>query len=145
MEVRSLLLDRLKFFEERSILRAPVRIEKDYPVREPATGRIEDNAPERGDPDPSREDDCGPRGVVVQGKVPLGVRERDLGPEGIDPTLRLNAVSLMRVVTISRSSSGALAIEKARVSPSASVSSGDRRVSSRNWPALKVNPSGFSN
>jgi len=55
LEVRGLRFDRLKFFEECWTLRATVRVEQEYPMREPAIAGIEDNAPERGGSDPPHE------------------------------------------------------------------------------------------
>ena len=57
---------------------------------------------------------------------------------------RLKAVLRMRVVKTNSFAKGGLAMENVRVFPSASVSSGSVRVTSANWPALKLNPAGFS-
>src|ERR1017187_224379 len=56
---------------------------------------------------------------------------------------RLKAVSRMRVMKTNLYAKGALAMENVRVFPSASVSGGAVRVTSANWPALKLNPDGF--
>src|SRR5665213_571231 len=66
-------------------------------------------------------------------------------PIGIVFNPRLNAVSRIRVATIKVSSCGALAIKKLRTFPSESVSEGSSKVISRYWPALNVQPDGFSN
>jgi hypothetical protein len=53
-------------------------------------------------------------------------------------------IGLMRVVNTSRSSNGALAMEKVRTFPSESVSGGFSNVRSADCPRLKSNPTGFS-
>jgi hypothetical protein len=60
------------------------------------------------------------------------------------PCARLKAVSRIRVATRSVSSCGPLAMENARVFPSASVSGGSSKVTSRHWPALNVQFGGLS-
>jgi hypothetical protein len=57
---------------------------------------------------------------------------------------RLKAVLRIRVVNTNSSAKGGLAMENVRVFPSASVSSGSVSVTSADWPALKLNPGGFS-
>jgi len=57
---------------------------------------------------------------------------------------RLKAVSRIRVGNTNSSAKGGLAMEKVRVFPSVSVSSGSVSVTSADWPAVKLNADGFS-
>src|ERR1035437_889566 len=57
---------------------------------------------------------------------------------------RLKAVLRIRVVKTNSFAKGGLAMENVRVFPLASVSGGSVSVISANWPALKLNPDGFS-
>jgi hypothetical protein len=57
---------------------------------------------------------------------------------------RLKADSRIRVVIMISGSSGALAIENVRLLPLASVSGGSISANETYWPALNVNPVGFS-
>jgi hypothetical protein len=83
-------------------------------------------------------------GILCSVKEPIAESIFTTVPSGIFFSERLNAVSRMRVANISWSSNGALAMEKVRTFPSASVSGGFGNVRSADCPGLKSNPVGFS-
>src|ERR1035437_4401418 len=77
-------------------------------------------------------------------KVPAAGPIFTAAVNGIFFRQRLKAVLRIRVVSTNSSAKGGLAMENLRVFPSASVSGGSVRVTSADWPALKLNPDGFS-
>src|ERR1700733_12806034 len=81
---------------------------------------------------------------LCKGKEPAAVLIFTFAGNGNLFSEHLKAVLRIRVVNINSSAKGGLAMENVRVFPSASVSSGSVSVTSADWPALKLNPDGFS-
>src|SRR5262245_3441445 len=76
--------------------------------------------------------------------IPAGPRRLTRPPEGIALSTRLNAVSRMRVAITSSFSWGALAMEKVRALPLASVSGGSISDTFIDCPGLKAKPAGLA-
>jgi hypothetical protein len=75
---------------------------------------------------------------------PKGPWRRSSEPSGNELRVRLKTVLRRRMATIRFRSCGALAMERARVLPSRSVSPGLSKVKFKNCPASNSNSSGFS-
>src|SRR5689334_12544315 len=76
---------------------------------------------------------------------PSGPSRPTRQPTGPEPSRRLNAVSRIRLATISSGSCGAEAIVKVRVGPKPSNSDGSSSDQVAYWPASNAKPSGRAN
>jgi len=84
--------------------------------------RLPESAAERRNADATGQKNRRPGGILAQAQRAEGPTIRTSVPSGMVLRMRLNGVSRLRVAIIKSGSPGALAIEKFRIPPSASVS-----------------------